>query len=457
MRRLEVLVLNFGDIVANFGAESSLWFFMMRRSRLFLCALMLASLVLPVVASAQFKTGEELVKKDVEFTAEIREQILTGLTDILETRAFVPGLDFKKWDDLLAKNRDELLKIETENGFTAGVNRLLRDFGITHIGLQSPRSANFRRTGVTSGLGVGAQFADGALVVRSVADGSPAAKAGLKIGDKIVTIDGVAVTESSRLAPNGDAELKLTFIRGNEAVREVSVKSGEYQVNRADTLTWIGDDIAVLRINSFSRGYDRQAIDKMMTEAAKAKGVIVDLRNNGGGAVSNLAHLMGLFIDSNEPVGTFVNRQMMRAFLDEKKVETGDVKEIAAWGQNRYRPQLPTIPRYEGKVAVLINRGSASASEIFSAAMRDVRGAVIVGQTSRGAVLASTYGRLAGGFEIQYPVSDYVTIKGQRLEGDPVVPTLPVQNGNEPGDQVLDAAVNALRTGPVLAKILSSQ
>jgi carboxyl-terminal processing protease len=446
MRRLEVINGKIGDIAPNFERFLSLWILMMRRSRWFLGALMVASLVLPGIASAQFKTGEELVKKDVAFTQEIRVQILDGLTDILEKRAFVPGLDFKKWDDLLAKNKEDLLKIETENGFTSGVNRLLRDFGITHIGLQSPRSATFRKTGVTSGLGMGAQFTDGAMVVRSVADGSPAAKAGLKVGDKIVTINGVAVNESSRLAAAGDNELKLTFVRGSESPKEVSIKSGEYKVTRSDTLTWVGDDIAVLRINSFSRGYDRQAINTMMTEAAKAKGVIVDLRNNGGGAVSNLAHLMGLFIDSNEPVGTFVNRQMMRAYLEEKKVETGDVKEIAAWGQNKYRPQLPSVPRFEGKVAVLINRGSASASEIFSAAMRDTRGAFIVGQNSRGAVLASTYGQLAGGFELQYPVSDYVTISGQRLEGDPVVPTLPVEAGSGPGDQVLDAAVNAIRT-----------
>ncbi len=435
-----------GDIVANFGSVSTLRFFMMRRSRWFLSALMVASLVLPAMASAQFKTGAELVKKDVAFTEEVRVQVLTGLTDILQTRAFVPGLDFKKWDDLLAQNRDELLKIETENGFTSGVNRLLRDFGITHIGLQSPRSATFRRTGVTSGLGMGAQFADGAMVVRSVADGSPAAKAGLKVGDRIVTIDGKPATENSRLTTEGDAELKITYVRGGDSPREVSIKSGEYQVTRSDTLTWIGDDIAVLKINSFSRGYDIQGINKMMSEAGKAKGVIVDLRNNGGGAVSNLAHLMGLFIDPREAVGTFVNRQMMRSYLEEKKVESADVKDIAAWGSSKYRPQAPSIPRYAGKVAVLINRGSASASEIFAAAMRDKVSAFVVGQTSRGAVLASTYGRLAGGFELQYPVSDYVTITGQRLEGDPVVPTLPVEAGTGPGDQVMDAAVNALRT-----------
>lgn len=409
---------------------------------------------LPLAAQAQFKTGEELVKKNAEFNLETREEILKGVTDILQNRAFVPNVDFKKWDDELAKSHDDLVKMETENAFTNGVNKLLREFGITHIGLRTPRSAEFRRTGTTSGLGITAQFKEGAMVVQSVAEGSPGAQAGLLVGDKIIEINGEPVKEDSRLSPNGEEPMQIKFQRGNDETKEVSIKSGSFVAPaRADTLTWIGDDIAMIRINSFSRGYEIENINKLMGEAAKAKGVIVDLRNNGGGAVSNLAHLMGLFIDSNEPVGTFVNRQMMAGYLREKAVETASVTEIAAWGTSKYRPRTPSIARYTGKVAVLINRGSASASEIFSAAMKDVRGAEIVGQASRGAVLASVYGRLAGGFEIQYPISDYVTIKGIRLEGNPVEPTLKVEAGRgQEGDAVLEAAVQSLRS-PLAARL----
>lgn len=402
----------------------------------------------PLAAFAQFKNGDELVKKNVEFTQDVREEILKGVTDILENRAFVPNVDFKKWDGELAKSHDDLVKLDSENAFTNGVNKLLREFGITHIGLRTPKSAEFRRTGTTSGLGMSAQFKDGAMVVQSVTEGSPAAQAGLQVGDKIVEINGEPVKEDSKLSVEGEQPLQIKFVRGMDDAKEVSIKSGSFVAPpRADTLTWLGDDIAMIRINSFSRGYEIENINKMMSEAAKAKGVIVDLRNNGGGAVSNLAHLMGLFIDSNEAVGTFVNRQMMAGYLKEKNLETATVNEIAAWGTSKYRPRAPSIPRYEGKVAVLINRGSASASEIFSAAMKDVRGAEIVGQPSRGAVLASVYGRLAGGFEIQYPISDYVTIKGVRLEGNPVTPTLAVEAGRgQDGDAVLEAAVQALRS-----------
>lgn len=400
----------------------------------------------PLVGFAQFNSGEAAAKANAApaFTEEVRGEILDGVTLILKERAFVPGLDFAKWDTLLETNREQLLKVENENSFASGVNRLLREFGISHVGLRTPRSREFRQTGLTTGLGVGAQFENGAMIVRSVAEGSPAAQAGLSVGDKIVEINGAAVTAESRLQAGENEELKLKFIRGETAPREIAVKAGRYEVVVRDQLKWVDDKFAVIKINSFSRGYDRAALDKMVEEASKAEGIVIDLRNNGGGAVTNLAHMLGLFIDANEPVGTFVNRQMMQAYLTEKQVISGDVKEIAQWGQSKYRPRTPAVKRYEGKVAVLINRGSASASEIFSAAMKELRGAHIVGQATRGAVLASTYGRLAGGFELQFPVSDYVTIKGQRLEGDPVTPTIEVQvtRGIE-GDPVLDAAIKA--------------
>lgn len=404
----------------------------------------LSAFVLPALSFAQ--TGGQANAAPV-LTPEVRAEILTGVKDILEKRAFVPGLDFTKWDAMVLEKKEVLDKAETETAFAGEVNRMLRSFGISHVGLQTPRNANFRRTGVTTGLGMGAQFSDGAMVVQSVAVGSPAEKAGVKVGDKIVEINGGKVTAESRLQNAPNEALSIKVMRGTEELT-MKIEAGEYVVVRKDQLTWPSEGIAMIRINSFSRGYERTELNNMMKEAQEkgAKSVIVDLRNNGGGAVNNLAHLMGLFIDPNLPVGTFVNRSMMTAYLKEKTLETATVKEVASWGAQKYRPTAPSVPRFDGTMAVLVNRGSASASEIFAAAIKEVRNSFVVGANTRGAVLASTYGRLAGGFEIQYPVSDYVTIKGQRLEGDPVVPTHPVEvpRGAQTEDVVVKAAVTAL-------------
>lgn len=414
-------------------------------------ALVVASF-LASVSFAQFTNGSEKVAEKTAFSTELKGEILDGVKEILSKRAFCPGIDFSTWDSLVEQNKKDIDAAESENAFVSSVNRLIRNFGISHVGLRTPRSAEFRRTGMTTGLGVTAQFENNVLVVRSVAEGSPAEKAGLKVGDRIVSVDGSVPTAQTRLTPEGDAEMKLKVERGSETL-DISVKSASYQVVRRDTLSWPEPEIAMIRINSFSRGYDRAEIDKLVSEAQSkgAKSIIIDLRSNGGGAVTNLAHLLGLFIDSETAVGTFVNRSMMDGFLKEKSLTSASVTEIAEWGKQKFRPRTPSIKRFEGTTAVLINRGSASASEIFAAAMKEVRDGLVVGQDSRGAVLASTYGKLPGGYELQYPVSDYVTIKGHRLEGSPVKPTNPVaaSRGSEE-DAVLINAVQSLRAMNVL-------
>ncbi len=414
-------------------------------------ALMLAAFA-SSMALAQFTNGSEKVTEKPAFSAELKGEILDGVKDILSKRAFCPGIDFSTWDSLVEQNKKDIDSAESENAFVSTVNRLIRNFGISHVGLRTPRSAEFRRTGMTTGLGVTAQFENSVLVVRSVAEGSPADKAGLKVGDRIVSVDGATPTAQTRLTPEGDKEMKLQIERGSEKL-EIALKSESYVVVRRDTLSWPDPEIAMIRINSFSRGYDRAEIDKLVSEAQSkgAKSIIIDLRNNGGGAVTNLAHLLGLFIDSQSPVGTFVNRTMMDGYLKEKSLTSASVTEIAEWGTQKFRPRTPTIKRFEGTAAVLINRGSASASEIFAAAMKEVRDSIVVGQDTRGAVLASTYGRLPGGYELQYPVSDYVTIKGHRLEGSPVKPTNPVTvaRGAE-SDVVLDNAIQSLKALNVL-------
>ncbi|MEZ5162327.1 MAG: S41 family peptidase [Fimbriimonadaceae bacterium] len=181
----------------------------------------------------------------------------------------------------------------------------------------------------------------------------------------------------------------------------------------------------------------------------RKESLIIDLRNNGGGAVSNLAHLLGLFLNEAEPVGTFVNRRTVSSFQEETKEDKIDLVKIASWSDQKFKSARPTIKRFEGKVVVLTNRGSASASEIFASAMKETGRATIIGTQTRGAVLASTYGRLPGGFELQYPVSDYVTLKGVRLEGNPWKPDVEVTNGrtSDGKDAYFEAALEVFAKG----------
>ncbi|MEZ5163565.1 MAG: S41 family peptidase [Fimbriimonadaceae bacterium] len=145
----------------------------------------------------------------------------------------------------------------------------------------------------------------------------------------------------------------------------------------------------------------------------KATSIIVDLRGNGGGRVISLQHLARYFIDSkNQPMGTFVGSPQVKAY-EREFGKAKDVIEIA----NKSRFKVRAMPNeatnvFKGDVVVLIDGGSGSASEMMAAAMREIRGAKLVGQPTAGAVLASLIMPLrdSTGFWVQYPVMDYVTI-----------------------------------------------
>ena len=118
----------------------------------------------------------------------------------------------------------------------------------------------------------------------------------------------------------------------------------------------------------------------------------------------------------------------------------------AAWTRSKLRTRSLGPKPFEGKIAVLVNRGSASASEIAAAALRDVLESPIIGSATAGAVLGSTYASLPNGFRLQYPAQDYVTLKGQRLEGHPIQPTFEIRTrGFGPDDPALQKAIELLK------------
>jgi carboxyl-terminal processing protease len=380
-------------------------------------------------------------------TKERKEEILSALENVVTRQAFVPGVDLAKWPDFLERQREAIDQSEGEADFARAVNAALRNFGISHIRFLPPRVAANRNRTTTVGVGVAARHENDRLVVTQVFAGSPAEQAGLKLGDAILLVDGVAPDSAAVLSGDENTKVTLRVRSADGAEREVRLARATYSIARIDTLTWLDDEAAVLRVHTFNRGYNRAGIEALVQEAAKAKYLVLDLRSNGGGATTNLQHLLSLLMPPNTEIGTFVNRQTATQHAERNGgvVETDPVA-IAREARNKYRTRKLEIPPFEGRIAVLINRGSASASEICASALRESRDAVIVGQRSAGAVLASVFRRLPHGYEIQYPVSDYVSKDGVRLERNPIVPDVEITGRAEEGtDPFIEAALARLR------------
>lgn len=379
-----------------------------------------------------------------------KEAVLQSMQNVIQRQAFVPGIDFQQWPTFLEKHRADVDKAGDIASFTLAVNNALRDFGISHIRLLSPQNARTRVTGQSQGFGFAALKGDGGFLITAVAPSSPAFQLGLEPGDEVLEIEGIG--NPTTLAPLADQETALLTIKRKRTgqVKHYMVVKKAYSTDRPNTLTWVEPGIAHLKIPSFARTYNRREIEGFLAEATKkkAKALILDLRGNGGGFVANCQHLLSLLSEPGTPTGTSVTRAMADRFAKEASGDGKDMVAVAKWNGPTSKTFKTAQAPYLGKVVILVDRGSASASEITSAVLRERRKAVLVGKPSAGAVLVSVFAPLASsaGFEVQIPIQDYVSPGGMRLEKNPLKPDVVVEaQATSDSDPVLEQALKTLR------------
>jgi len=263
------------------------------------------------------------------------------------------------------------------------------------------------------------QEEDGLIKVISPVDGTPAAKAGIKSGDKIGAIDGVTIIGMpqdeaiDKMRGPAGTKVTLTVIRqGEKKPFDVTLQRAIVQV---DQVTFHREgDIGYIRMPGFNqqtaRGLERavRALKKQIGPGIK--GYILDLRNNPGGLLDQAIQVSDDFLTSGEIVSTRGRHPDDTQRYDAK---SGDILE----GK---------------KLVVLINAGTASASEIVSGALQDHKRATIVGMTSFGKGSVQTIIPLAdGGGALRLTTARYYTPSGHSIQAQGIIPDIQVAQGDE--------------------------
>ncbi|MBL8068025.1 MAG: PDZ domain-containing protein [Armatimonadetes bacterium] len=406
------------------------------------------AVIATLLASA---VGAVAQPKDLEkISAAEKKQTLERLEFLLTRAAFVPGVDFKKWPDMVTTHQSAIDQAETVGDFTRTVNQVMESYGFSHIVLFSPEQGASRETQSRAGIGIRIEIEPDGLRVVNIFPGSPASEIGLQPGDLVFECDGHPVKGVADLAGSEGQKSTIKYKRENRVVT-VDVTRRKYSTVLPESLTWQGDT-AILTVPSFDAGYNRDRVEELMAEIDKrAKAVVLDLRGNGGGRVINLQHLASFFLDKDsQPLGTFVGRQEV-ANYSRRFGPSVDPVQIAEKTDSKVRATrnskgiLLKVP-----VSCLIDGGSGSASEMMAGALRDNLGAKLYGRKSAGAVLASMIVPMGDdlGFWLQFPVTDYVTIKGLRIEGHPLVPDkeFPIAKFGEPDGALQAAVANTIKT-----------
>ena len=360
---------------------------------------------------------------------EVKQKVLDKITTIVTEYAYVPGVDFSKFPEMLAAHKDEIDKADSADDFQDAVNDVLSEFKLTHLSMQTPDESEQRLDGETVGLGVNVHVMrkadgekeDGILVVR-VVPGSAAAEAKLKPGDLIISADGKVVKNPAELAGKAGQPVTLSIEGADGKTRKVKVIRRKFSTVRPEQLDWIDKDTAILHVYTFDLSYDPGRVEDLMQKASKSKNLIVDLRDNGGGVVANVQHFLGLFLPKETSIGTFINKGLVERYVSQEHGDPMDLKGMAAWSDRKIRSTDDDVEPYKGNLVVLVNGNTGSGAEIAAAAMKETLGAQIVGTKSAGAVLVAMMGSLPEGYTLLYPITDYVTAKGVRLEGNGLVP-----------------------------------
>jgi carboxyl-terminal processing protease len=270
-----------------------------------------------------------------------------------------------------------------------------------------------RTSGEYSGVGLTITAEGGLVKVISPMDDSPAAKAGVQAGDVISAIEGqnasgMTVTQvSEKLRGAMGTSVTVTFLRDGEEPREVTLVR---EVIKVDSVTSrMEGDFGYLRISTFNENTGREltaAIEKIKRDHPDVKGFVLDLRNNGGGLLTAAIDVSDAFLERGEIVS---QRGRKPDQIERYAARPGDLTG-----------GLPLV--------VLINYGSASASEIVAGALKDQERATLVGLTSFGKGSVQTVIPLGGGRDgaLSITTARYYTPSGASIQKIGIEPDLEV-------------------------------
>lgn len=265
--------------------------------------------------------------------------------------------------------------------------------------------------------GIGAQIqltSDETIKITKVFDDSPAKKAGLKEEDVFVSVDGTSVkgksaTEVANMLKSDSVKTSTIVVKRND--KELTFKVTKENITlfsvSSEMLDNNGKNVGYLSVSIFGQKTYSQFKDALTKlEKQDMDSLIIDLRGNTGGYLSTVTNMLEEFIDKGNII---------------YQIQSSS-------GVKQYKTVKASEKKY--KIVVLIDGGSASASEIMSAAMKEVYGATLVGQTTYGKGTVQTTKNLSNGSMIKYTIEKWLTPSGKNIDKEGIKPDYEVELGD---------------------------
>lgn len=280
-----------------------------------------------------------------------------------------------------------------------------------------------------TGIGVSVSSVDGNIIIGQILPNTPAERAGLQVGDRLISANGTSLIgmdlDSATGHIKGPVGTTVNLVVNRDKVGEISFSIVREVITTEPVTSKILDEkIGYIEIISFSTNtalYVSSALGDF--RRAGIKDIIIDVRNNAGGYLSEAVAVADLFLPAKAVITSEDHRVNL---LDKKYIAKGD------------------DPGYN--IVILMNQYSASASEVLSAALRENNAATLIGVNSYGKGTVQTMIGLANGGMMKYTTAFYLTPTGKNIEGIGLKPDIYVENTKEEIDLSQFTALKYKRT-----------
>jgi carboxyl-terminal processing protease len=407
--------------------------------------LMLASFSLGMYLTAKNQVIKNFANNGTVYLGKV-----TGLYQQDSSGRLSQDIDFnlywEVWDALKAKyvDKNNISEKEMFYGSLSGMAAALGDPYTIFFDPKDSQTFNNDLSGTFDGIGAEVGMRDNAITVIAPLSGMPAEKAGIKAGDLIAAINGtstmnMSIDQAVELirGPKGSKVTLTIFRPGFKETKNISITRDTIYVKSVKT-EFRPDKILVITVSNFNQDTVNLFNDAVQ-EAVKdnPKGLIIDLRNNPGGFLDSAVSLASEWVSSGKVV------------VSEKSTDTGENNQYTSSGTQLLK-KYPTV--------VLVNGGSASASEILAGALKDYGFAKIVGEKTFGKGSVQELQQLSDGSMLKVTVAKWYTPNGYSINKQGIVPDVIATTSeaaiNAGKDPQLDTAVNILLGKPVVKPIV---
>jgi len=340
----------------------------------------------------------------------------------------------KAYNDVVSNYYEDIDEDKMIDAAINGMMGYLGDDYTTYLDEYNTDSLTESLRGTYNGIGITISTnKEGNIEIVSIIDGSSAKEVGLQVGDVVKSVDGISVIgkypdELTKIISETDEKIKMEVIRGEETLifevekRELIVPALKSEIKTTQS----GEKIGYLYLSAFTMSLALQVEEELAKfERDGIKNLILDVRGNSGGYLQSATDILELFLEKDDLMFTLEYKEKTVKY----KTEVGNNKDF--------------------NIVVLINGGSASASEVLAAALKDHEKATIIGSTSYGKGKVQMTGELEDGSMYKYTSARWLRPNGECIDGVGIKPDITVdlnenylENPIEENDNQLNSAIS---------------